>query len=109
MRLMLGTKERPSLLVNVKQEYSTTHFDFEVINGRWDGTYTNGYVTVWGCPSGDFSSLEKVEILTDNQDRLRCCWNSDYQEVFNNWDNPDYVAPKPNPVVFNDMDDDIPF
>jgi len=109
MRLMLGTKERPSLLVNVKQEYSPTHFDFEVINGRWDGTYTDGYVTIWGCPSGDYSSLDKVEILTDNQDRLRCRWTSDYQEVFNNWDNPNYVAPKPEPVVFDDMDDDIPF
>jgi len=110
MRLMLGKDNKPSLLVTVTQEKSPTEFDFEVINGRWDGTFYNGYVTVWGCPSGDFSSLEKVEILTNNQDRLRCRWTSDYQEVFNNWDNPNYVAPL---YTYNrefvDMDDDIPF
>lgn len=109
MRLMLGTNNKPSLLVEVKQEKSPTEFDFEVINRRRNGTYTNGYVTVWDCPSGDFSSLEKVEILTNNQDRLRCRWTSDYQEVFNNWDNPNYVAPL---YTYNRVfieDDDIPF
>lgn len=110
MRLMLGTVVRPSLLVNVKQEYSPTHFDFWVVNGNWDGTYYNGHVTVYGCPSGDYSSLDKIEILCDDQDRLRSSdWSGGYQEVFNNFDNPGYVAPKPKPVVFHDMDDDIPF
>lgn len=107
---MLGTVERPSLLVNVKQEYSPTHFDFWVVNGNWDGTFYNGHVTVYGCPSGDYSSLDKIEILCDNQDRLRSSdWSGGYETVFTNFYNPDYVAPKPKPVVFHDMDDDIPF
>ena len=104
MRLMLGTKDRPSLLVDVQREKSPSEFDFWVINGAWEGTYTNGYVTVHH-PWNPHSSLEKVEILTDNQDRLR----GEYQEVFDNFDNVDYVAPKREPVVFADMDDDIPF
>ncbi len=109
MRLMLGTQERPSLLVNVKQEHSPAHFEFWVVNGAWDGTYTDGYITVHH-PWEPFSSLDKMEILCDNQDRLRSSdWSGGYQEVFNNFDNPDYVAPKPKPVVFDDMDDDIPF
>ena len=108
MRLMLGTKDQPSLLVSIHQEYGPNHFEFWVVNGCWEGTFYNGYVTIRDCPAGDFSSLEKVEVLTDNQDRLRC-GRDEYQEVFNNWHNPDYVAPKLNPVMFDDMDDDIPF
>jgi len=109
MRLMLGTAERPSLLVNVGQEYSPTHFDFWVVNGAWDGTYYNGYVTVHH-PYNPHSSLDKVEILCNNQDRLRSSdWNGEYQEVFNNFHDENYVAPKRKPVVFADMDDDIPF
>ena len=110
MRLMLGTKDCPSLLVNMHQEFSPNHFDFYVVNGCWDGTYYYGYITIHNCPSGDYSSLEKVEILCDNQDRLRCGgWDGGYQDVFDNFDNPNYVAPKREPVVFADMDDDIPF
>jgi hypothetical protein len=108
---MLGTKEQPSLLVDIQQEFSPTHFEFWVVNGCWEGTYTNGHVTVWDCPSGDFSSLDRVEILTDNQDRLRTTgeWGA-YQEVFNNFGNPDYVAPKPKKVALPECwDDDIPF
>jgi len=110
MRLMLGTKDRPSLLVNVRQEHSPTHFDFWVVNGAWDGTFCNGYVTVHH-PYNPHSSLDKVEILCDNQDRLRSSdWNHEYQEVFNNFDNPNYVAPKPAPVKYPESwDDDIPF
>jgi hypothetical protein len=109
MRLMLGTAERPSLLVNVGQEYSPTHFDFWVVNGAWDGTYYNGYVTVHH-PWNPHSSLDRVEILCDNQDRLRSSdWNGEYQDVFNNFHDVTYVAPKREPVVFDDMDDDIPF
>jgi hypothetical protein len=100
---MLGTKDRPSLLVDVQQEFSPTHFEFWVINGFWRGVFTNGYITVLDCPSGDFSSLEKTEILCDNPDRLR----GEYQGVFDNFHNPKYVAPKREPVVF--MDDGIPF
>ncbi len=111
MRLMLGKDNKPSLLVDVEQEYSSTHFDFNVVNGRWNGTYYNGYVTVHNCPSGDYSSLDKVEILCDNQDRLRSSYiHGGYQEVFNNFDNPNYVAPKPKPVEYpSSWDDDIPF
>ncbi len=110
MRLMLGTKERPSLLVDIRQEYTPTHFDFRVVNGQWDGTYYNGYVTVIDCPSGGYSSLDKVEILCNNQDRLRSVPWYEYQEVFNNFDNLNYVAPKPKPVEYPaSWDDDIPF
>ncbi len=105
MRLMLGTKDNPSLLVEIEQELSPTHFDFCVVNGAWKGKYIDGRITIYGAPSGDFSSLDRVEILTDNQDRLR----GDYNDVFNNFHNVDYVAPKREPVVFADMDDDIPF
>lgn len=105
MRLMLGTKERPNLLVNIEQEKSPTEFDFWVVNGCWHGTYTNGHITIWDPPSGSWSSLIKDEILCDCQDRLR----GDYNDVFYNFDNPDYVAPKREVVRFDDMDDDIPF
>lgn len=110
MRLMLGTQERPELLVNVQQEYSPTHFDFWVVNGNWDGTYINGYVTVHH-PWHPFSTLDKVEILCNNQDRLRSSdWNGEYNNVFANFDNPNYVAPKPQPVEYSaSWDDDIPF
>jgi hypothetical protein len=102
---MLGTKDQPSLLVEIEQEKSPTEFDFWVVNGAWHGSFYNGYITVWDCPSGDFSSLEKIEVLTDNPDRLR----GNYQDVFDNFRNPDYVAPKREVVRFDDMDDDIPF
>jgi hypothetical protein len=105
MRLMLGTNDNLSLLVNIHQEYGPTHFDFWVVNGAWYGTYTNGHITVWDPPTGSWSKLDIAEILCDNQDRLQ----GDYQEVFNNFHNPDYVAPRREPVVFHDMDDDIPF
>ncbi len=106
---MLGTNDNPSLLVDVQQEFSPTHFEFWVVNGCWEGTYTNGYVTVWH-PYEPWSNLDKTEILCDNQDRLRTTgeWGG-YQEVFDNFHNPNYIAPKREPVVFHDMDDDIPF
>ena len=106
MRLMLGTKENPSLLVDVTQEKSPTEFDFWVVNGAWKGTFTNGHVTVWNPPTGSWTDLDITEILSDNQDRLR----GDYNDVFNNFSNPSYVAPKPEKVVLPaDWDDDIPF
>lgn len=76
-----------------------------VVNGCWEGKFINGYITVKDAPSGSFSSLDKLEILCDNQDRLR----GDYDEVFYNFDNPNYVAPKRKEVSFSDFDDDIPF
>ena len=104
MRLMLGTKDAPSLLVEIEQEKSPTHFDFWVVNGAWHGSFYNGYVTVHH-PWNPHSSLDKTDILCNNQDRLR----GDYQTVFDNFGNPDYVAPKLEVVRFDDMDDDIPF
>ena len=111
MRLMLGTNDKPKLLVNVEQEYTATHFDFWVVNGAWHGTYTNGYVTLHDCPGGDYSTLDKVEILCDNQDRLRSSdWSGGYQEVFNNFHDETYVAYKPEPVKYPpNWDDDIAF
>ena len=106
---MLGIKDKPSLLVNIEQEKSPTEFDFWVVNGAWDGTYYNGYVTVHH-PWNPYSSLDKVEILCNNQDRLRSSdWSGGYQAVFDNFHDETYVAPKPKPVVYDDMDDDIPF
>jgi hypothetical protein len=105
MRLMLGTKGIPSLLVDVADSFDLDLFEFWVINGAWKGKYIDGCITIYGAPGGDFSSLDRVEILSDNQDRLR----GDYNDVFNNFDDVDYVAPKREPVVFDNMDDDIPF
>ena len=110
MRLMLGTQERPSLLVNVKDDYDPAHFDFRVVNGAWDGTYTNGYVTVHH-PYNPHSSLDKIEILCDNQDRLRSPDNyGEYNDVFANFHNPNWIAPLPKKVEYPaSWDDDIPF
>ena len=106
MRLMLGTDNQPSLLVEVQQELSKDNFNFWVVNGAWSGQFQNGCISVFGCPSGDFSSLEPINILTENQDRLR----GDYQDVFNNFYNIDYVAPKPtNFNLPSGWDDDIHF
>lgn len=105
MRLMLGTKGNPSLLVDIDQERSMSDFDFWVVNGNWSGVFFNGHVTILGCPSGDHSDLDQTEILCDNQDRLR----GNYNDVFDNFDNPEYVAPQPKKVKFDYMDDDIPF
>ena len=105
MRLMLGTKDQPSLLVDIQQEYSPGHFDFWVVNGAWEGTYRNGFVTIWypGCP---WTKLDMTDILSDNQDRLR----GDYQTVFDNFGNPNWVAPAPKQSVLPpDWDDDIAF
>lgn len=106
MRLMLGNKGQPSLLISVHQEKSPTEFEFWVVNGAWEGTYTNGKVTVWQ-PDHPWTDLSHTEILSDNQDRLR----GDYNDVFNNFDNPDYVAPIAPKYQSNiDWgDDDLPF
>jgi hypothetical protein len=90
------------------------HFNFHVINGAWEGTFHNGNITVHepyephSRHHDPFSSLDKVEILTDNQDRLR----GEYQTVFANFDNVDYIAPTCPPLKLDfgdDEDDTIPF
>ena len=108
MRLMLGSNNEPSLLVDVKSDYDPLKFNFYVINGGWDGSFSNGFISIHGCPNGDYSSLDKFEILTDNKDRLR----GEYSEVFYNFNNPEYIAPqyiKPDDDFDDDFDDDIPF
>lgn len=108
MRLMLGTDGSPSLLVEVGQQKSPIEFNFEVVNGNWEGFFNNGYISVFNCPGGDFTSLEQLQILTDNQDRLR----GEYDVVFNNFHDVNYIAPKPLSPLFRypDLwDDDIPF
>lgn len=104
MRLMLGTKEQPSLLVDVEQEHSPSHFEFWVVNGAWNGTFRNGHVTIWH-PDHPWTDLGTTEILSDNPNRLR----GDYNDVFVNFDNPNYVAPQREVVWFDATDDDIPF
>ena len=104
MRLMLGYLGKASLLVDVDSNRHPTRFDFDVINGAWSGTFSDGVIIV-----DEFSRegpIEKFEILCDNQDRLR----GDYNEVFSNFDNPDYVAPETKKfMVPSEWDDDIPF
>jgi hypothetical protein len=110
MRLMLGTPGNPSLLVTVDDNFDPKKFEFTVINGGWEGVFTNGHVTVLGCPDGDdFSDLGITYILTEEQDRLRGADVWDFQTVFNNFDNPNYVGPEFRKVDFDFMDDDIPF
>ena len=56
MRLMLGDDVgNPTLLVNVLREQDVNKFDFYVVNGDWYGSYTNGNITINGCPTGDFT------------------------------------------------------
>lgn len=108
MRLMLGFPDKPELLVYVEDDFDVSCFYFEVINGYWNGIFTNGYITVLDCPSGAVTYIDrKMEILSSDQDRLR----GDYQTVFDNFDNPNYVALVQQKVVvdYSDMDDDIPF
>lgn len=66
-----------------------------------------------GRDNEPFSDLDKIEILSDNQERL-IVKAFEYQHVFNNWDDPNYVVPehlrgRPVSEVFPDLDDDIPF
>ena len=106
MRLMLGHKTTPELLVYVSVGYNPSKFDFYVINGCWNGVFTNGHITILGCPSGDHTRIDVIlEILCDNQDRLR----GDYNDVFNNYSNVNYASPADKIVDMIDMDDDIPF
>lgn len=105
MRLMLG-KDVPSLLVDVVNTYNPTDFKFDVVNGGWSGRFVEGTVHV--DDRGD--SFDGVSILSDNQDRLR----GEYDEVFNNFDNPDWIAPidpwsTKEQWERDDWDDDVPF
>ena len=109
MRLMLGfpaiydIPEQPILLVAVNEGFDPGDFDFEVINGLWTGQLKDGKVYIGGV---EIKHARMVEILCNDQDRLR----GDYQDVFANFDNPNYKAPVPKyrePREY--YDDGIPF
>lgn len=103
MRLMLGVGGRPDLLVAVDDDIDRNVFKFYVVNGAWNGKYINGRITV-RHPTEPFSTLDQIEILCDNQDRLR----GDYQDVFANYHDVNYKGPELKPFPA-DWDDDIPF
>ena len=103
-RVMIGINGTPSLLVEITAAESPNSFMFEVINGRWKGVYSDGFVTILGERFKDDEPI-KCEILTRNPDRLR----GDYADVFRNFHDVNYVAPKPRWVETDDYDDDIPF
>lgn len=112
MRLMLGNiNSGPTLLVTVDDNYDPTNFKFEVINGGWYGTFKNGEVRVNDKYDNEPVAFD-VEILTDNQDRLRCDFTvfGDYNTVFDNFHNPNYVAPEYKKFEAPaNWDDDIAF
>jgi hypothetical protein len=103
---MLGD-DKPSLLVSVDKGYNPNRFNFHVVNGAWEGEFINGNISVFGPPGGDFTSLGKMKILCDDQARLRS-HSQDYNDVFANFDNPNYVGPDKYEVHWA-ADDDIPF
>ena len=96
MRLMIGVDEEPVLLVSVGQKFSEVFFEFICVNGAWSGTFDNGRITVRGCPLGDFTVVEKYTVLCRDQSRL----TGDYNEVFNNFGDVNYVSP-----AFRETDD----
>lgn len=105
-RLMLGCNNEPSLLVDIQKE-TDQGFEFWVVNGAWEGVFTYTDIDT-GSVFINFTkdTLDNVQVLCDNQDRLR----GNYQSVFENYSNPDYVAPKPKEPVHSDIwDDDIAF
>jgi hypothetical protein len=102
---MISKNGKPSLLVEVMDFDNQNNFNFYVVNGAWYGVYTNGYVTTIGAPGGDWTSLDKCEISCQDQYRLR----GDYNDVFDNFHDVNYIAPKPKNINFSDMNDDIPF
>lgn len=105
MRAMIGLDNNPDLLVDIQQEYADNYFDFCVVNGCWEGTFFNGNISVYGCPSGDYSIMGEYKVISTDMNRLR----GDYQTVFDNWHNPNYVAPTPQIKMPVSWDDDIPF
>lgn len=105
MRLMLGSDGVPSLLVTVGDFFNRDYFDFRVVNGAWDGVFTNGYITVYGPGKECISYIDhKLEILCDEQDRLR----GHYEDVFANFSNPTWISP-PDKTVDDFYDDDVAF
>lgn len=100
---MLSRGPEPSLLVSVDDNYDPLNFEFWVINGCWRGSFTDGDIRV--NDMYDNAVVGQLEIACTNQKRLQ----GEYNDVFANFHNPDYVGPEPVKVCFDDMDDDIPF
>jgi hypothetical protein len=103
MRLMLGSDNDPRLLVVTDDKNNYDKFAFWVINGRWNGVYDNGSITVE--KSG---VIHGWAVICDDQVRLSSKSDWDYAEVFKNFDDKDYAGPTMSPGQF-DVDDDIPF
>jgi len=100
MRLMLGNP-KPNLLVNVDDNFDPNSFKFWVVNGAWDGKFGYGTITVDRYPE---TVMHNFSIICFDQNRLR----GKYDVVFDNFDNPEYVAPVAKVINFADFDD-IPF
>lgn len=98
MRAMLGNNDRPSLLVVLCNYIDEKNFSFDVINGAWEGSVKDGYLFVRDEDCG------LIDNICTDQDRLR----GDYNDVFANFHDVNYIAPgyeyEPNAI-----DDDIPF
>lgn len=97
MRLMLGNPE-PNLLVSVDDNFDPNNFKFWVVNGAWDGKFDYGTINIDRYPE---IVQYNFSIICSDQDRLR----GDYETVFDNFDDPSYVAPVQKVVEI----DDIPF
>jgi hypothetical protein len=89
MRLMLGN-ERPELLVDVIGEFKKNYFRFHVINGMWTGEFQNGDIIIDAYP--EYATVH-YKILCMDQNRLSCQL-ADYQTVFDNFHDPNWIAPK---------------
>ena len=110
MRAMLGVDGNPTLLVELHgTERIKSVFDFTVLNGGWAGTFDHGNVTVHG-ERGHL--VENVDVISIDPVRLGSgeSWFDDWKEVFENWENLEYVHPVPNDSLDEEVwDDDIPF
>lgn len=111
---MLGVAGEPTLLVDAPENWKDKEvFDFYVVNGAWNGrltkeSFNTGVVRIEPTQKRfDDDEDHLVEILTDNQDRIR----GGYQDVFENFHNKDYKAPEYKFIASEDdyYDDDIAF
>jgi hypothetical protein len=102
MRIMLGTSNKPYLLVDVNSKYDPLEFHFDVINGDWLGYFKNNRIY---CENTKEWLPEAADIICIDQDRLR----GHYKDVFDNFSNPKYIAPKIESTVTSVFYDDIPF
>lgn len=111
MRLMLGRTGQPDLLVSVEDYSNKNEFTFSVVNGNWQGKFINGFITIQDAPSGAYTSLIKMEVLCDDQDRLYGKNTFDYNTVFYEYENLHYKTKYDYKVKqqFDDWIDDISF